>query len=86
MVTESAKQIFDEFNPAQDVVQCPNGKAKLRNLLDSYAMAATNLYGIITREDFVELFNTQNDDKTSPEEIFPPAFTAGDKKCILWFL
>ena len=70
MGSESAQEIFEKYNPAQDAVRCPNGKAKLRDLLDSYAKAAVNLYGIISRKSFVELFNKQNAEQTTEEEIY----------------
>lgn len=40
------------------------------DLLDAYAVAATNLYGVISQDDFVELFNSQNDRKTDIDEMF----------------
>ena len=40
------------------------------DLLNNYARAATSLYGIIPEEDFVELFNSQNEMKTTFDEIF----------------
>ena len=38
------------------------------DLLDRYARAAANLYGVIPLEEFVEIFNSQNTQETSPEE------------------
>lgn len=38
--------------------------------LHLYAEAAANLYGVISQDDFVALFNSQNEDKTSKEELF----------------
>ena len=35
-----------------------------------YARAAVNLYGIISREDFIDIFNKQNIDQTTDEEIY----------------
>lgn len=47
------------------------GKVKDRaDLIHNYAQAAVNLYGIITQDEFVEIFNLQNDEKTDIEEIF----------------
>lgn len=40
-------------------------------LLRDYAEAAANLYGVISQDDFVDLFNRQNAKKTSIDEIFP---------------
>jgi len=70
MIKEKAKKIFEQYNRTSDVVRCPNGRASVRKQLDSYARAAVNLYGIISRDDFVENFNKQNIDQTSSEEIY----------------
>ena len=40
------------------------------DLMFKYAAAAVNLYGIIRQDDFVDLFNRQNAQKTSIDEIF----------------
>ncbi len=42
-----------------------------RDLLNSYAVAAVSLYGAISQDDFVALFNSQNDRQTSIDEMFP---------------
>ena len=39
------------------------------NLLNQYALAATSLYGVITIDDFVELFNSQNERKTDVDDV-----------------
>ncbi|HAZ37545.1 MAG TPA: hypothetical protein DEF85_03715 [Clostridiaceae bacterium] len=70
MTEEKAKKIFEQYNRTSDVVRCPYGRATIRKLLDSYARAAVNLYGIISRDDFVKIFNKQNVDQTSSEEIY----------------
>ncbi|KPU44462.1 hypothetical protein OXPF_19560 [Oxobacter pfennigii] len=70
MTEEKAKKIFEQYNCKSDVVRCPNGKAMIRKLLDSYARAAVNLYGIISRHDFVDIFNKQNAEETNEEEIY----------------
>lgn len=41
------------------------------DLLHNYAMAAIHLYGAITQDEFVDIFNQQNSRKTSVEELFP---------------
>ncbi len=66
----NAKRIFDRYNRQADVVRCPYGRAASRKLLDSYASAAVNLYGAISREDFVDIYNKQNIDQTTAEEIY----------------
>ena len=70
MTEEKAKKIFELYNRKSDVVRCPNGRAIIRKSLDFYAKAAVNLYGIISRDDFVDIFNEQNVDKTTTEEIY----------------
>ena len=70
MSKENKKNIFKQYNRTSDIVRCPNGRAATRKLLDSYARAALNLYGIISCKDFVDIFNKQNIDQTSDEEIY----------------
>ena len=70
MTEEKAKKIFEQYNRTSDVVRCPNGRAIVRKLLDFYARAAVNLYGIISRDDFVDIFNKQNVDQASGDEIY----------------
>jgi hypothetical protein len=40
------------------------------DLLHSYAMASAHLYGVISQDDFVDLFNSQNERKTNIDEVF----------------
>lgn len=63
-------KIFEKYNPKSDVVRCPYGRSSVRKLLDSYTMAAVNLYGIIRREDVVSIYNRQNIDQTTVEELY----------------
>ena len=63
-------KIFELYNPKKDVVRCPNGRAIVRKSLDSYARAAVNLYGIISRKDFVDIFNEQNVEQTTYDEVY----------------
>lgn len=70
MNVEKSKEIFEQYNSKADVVRCPNGRAFIRKLIDSYAKAAVNLYGIISRDEFVDLFNRQNGDQTNSKEIY----------------
>ncbi|GHV89148.1 hypothetical protein AGMMS50267_15080 [Spirochaetia bacterium] len=70
MTKAQAKTIFEKYNPADAVVRCPKGRAKLRKSLDLYAKAAVNLYGIITRAEFTTIFNAQNDEQTDCDEVF----------------
>lgn len=70
MNNEKAREIFEKYNPASDVIRCPYGRAAVRKLMDSYARATVNLYGIIGRDAFVEIFNAQNTEKTTEGEIY----------------
>ena len=70
MTEKQAKQIFEKYNPESAVSRCPNGRAPVRKMLDIYARAAVNLYGIIPIKDFVELFNSQNIEQTNADEVF----------------
>lgn len=69
MTDKQAKKIFDQYNSQNDVVRCPNGRAKMRKPLNAYAEAAVNLYGIIRRSELAEIFNGQNIDQTTADEI-----------------
>lgn len=40
------------------------------DLLNNYAIAAVSLYGVISQDDFVALFNSQNERQTSIDEMF----------------
>lgn len=44
-------------------------KKSYYDLLNHYAKAATHLYGVITQADLVLLFNSQNEQQTSAEEL-----------------
>jgi hypothetical protein len=70
MTLEKAIKIFEKYNPASDVIRCPNGRANVRKQLDLYAQAAMNLYGVIRRDEIVDIFNEQNVDQTSADEIY----------------
>jgi hypothetical protein len=70
MTENKAKGLFEKYNPASDVIRCPNGRAKMRKPLDLYAKAAVNLYGIIRRDEFVEIFNAQNEEQTTVGEVY----------------
>ena len=70
MHEEIAEKTFAKYNPKSDVVRCPNGRAPVRKVLDSYAEAAVNLYGAIHCDDFMGIFNGQNTEKTTVEEIY----------------
>ncbi|MDR0587129.1 MAG: SEC-C domain-containing protein [Treponema sp.] len=70
MTEAQAKKIFEKYNPADGVARCPKGRAKMRKPLDLYAKAAVNLYGIITLSELAEIFNAQNDERTTAGEIY----------------
>ncbi|NLH55215.1 MAG: hypothetical protein GX482_06905 [Acholeplasmataceae bacterium] len=68
-MTAKARRIFEKYNPPAGVARAPRGRARLRKPLDNYAKAATNLYGIIKLDEFVEIFNCQIGEDTNPEEV-----------------
>lgn len=70
MSKEKHKKIFEQYNPASEVVRCPRGRAPVRKELDFYARAAVNLYGVISRKEFVDIFNRQNSEQTTEEELY----------------
>lgn len=70
MTNEDARKNFELYNRSSDVVRCPYGRASVRKQLDDYAKAAVNLYGIIKIEDLVDIFNKENTDQTTKEEIY----------------
>ena len=70
MAESKAQKKFEKFNPVEAVTRCPNGRAPVRKLLDTYAKAAVNLYGVISKREFAEIFNSQNAEQTTPDEVF----------------
>ncbi len=46
-----------------------------RDLLNNYAIAAVSLYGVISQDDFIALFNSQNKRQTSIDEMFSVLLT-----------
>jgi hypothetical protein len=69
MTKNKAQKMFEKYNPVDAITRCPNGRSPVRLLLDHYAKAAMNLYGVISKREFVTIFNRQNTEKTTPEEI-----------------
>jgi len=69
MTNKQVKQIFEKYNPENAVKRCPSGRAQIRKQLDTYAKAATNLYGIISINDFADIFNDQNQELVNAEDI-----------------
>jgi len=70
MTEKQAKRIFKKFNNASDVIRCPNGKANTKKLLHSYARAAVNLYGIISCNELLDIFNEQNNEHIEYKDIY----------------
>lgn len=56
------------------------------DLLDRYALAATNLYGVISQDDFLALFNQQNEEEVGIDEMFAALirFIAVDAPYCFW--
>ena len=70
MNKNQARKIFEKYNPSDDVVHFPSGRATMCDPLDTYAKAAVNLYGIIRLDEFVEIFNAHNEEKTTTDEVY----------------
>lgn len=70
MEDQMNQKIFNAYNPAEAVVRCPRGKAELRSRLDRFSKAAVDLYGVISREELVEIWNREQTDQTDPEELY----------------
>lgn len=70
MTERQTQKIFDKYNPTSAVTRCPNGRASVRKLLDTYTRAAVNLYGVISKAELVEIFNIQNSEQTNADEVF----------------
>ncbi|MCL2288397.1 MAG: SEC-C metal-binding domain-containing protein [Candidatus Bathyarchaeota archaeon] len=70
MNEKQLKEMFDKYNPVGDVVRCPSGRTKMREQLDLYAKAAGHLYGIISKDEFVKIFNSQNEEQTTVAEVY----------------
>jgi len=72
MTEKQARNAFTKYNPADKISRCPNGYAGIRKLLDKYARAAMNLYGIISKKELAGIFNSQNSDliDISGDEVF----------------
>jgi hypothetical protein len=70
MTEKQALETFEKNNPAQAVTRCPYGRAPLRELLDTYAKAAVNLYGVIPVTEFVLIFNNLSGERTTSDEVF----------------
>ncbi|MCK5848977.1 MAG: SEC-C domain-containing protein [Caldisericia bacterium] len=69
MTESKAQKMFEKYNPVDAVTRCPNGRSPVRKLLDLYAKATVNLYGVISKREFVTIFNSQNAEQTTPDEV-----------------
>lgn len=56
------------------------------DLIHTYAMAASNLYGVIPQGDLIRIFNTQNGKKITEEELFSVLIRHISLECgyVLW--
>lgn len=70
MEAEKSNRLFEKYNPTSDITRCPYGKGPWRTLLDTYARAAMNLYGVIDRDELADIINSQNETQTTGEEIY----------------
>jgi len=70
-MNKQAQDIFERYNPVDKVTPCPENKNELVSELRFYAQKMVNLYGLININEFVDIFNSLNDEKVVVEEIFP---------------
>lgn len=56
------------------------------DLIHAYAMAAVNLYGVISQEDLIRIFNSQNGKSLTGDEMFPALIRHIALECgyVLW--
>gem|GEM_PF-7117913 len=54
--------IYNRYNNPALVDRCPNGYGPVRKLLNEYAIAAVNLYGVIPASELADIVNSQNPD------------------------
>lgn len=66
---EQYPQYEDNF-PIFNTSILTKNEQKRADLLNDYANAAVNLYGVISFDEFIELFNRQNEKKTDADEMF----------------
>lgn len=65
VIPEEVRQAFEQLEPAKFFADM-----KFRFNLIDVAIAAINLYGVISQPDLIELFNRQSDRKTTIDEMF----------------
>lgn len=65
VVPNEVKKIYNELIKTDFLVN-----RKFYSLINNYAIACVSLYGFISIDDFVELFNSQNSKKTTINDIF----------------
>lgn len=70
MINENQYDVFNKYNSKEDIVRCPRGRAPVRKKVDSYAKAAVGLYGIISLNEFIDIFNKNNKEQTNREEVY----------------
>lgn len=64
---------YDKYNLPSDAVRCPYGRAAVREALDQYAIAAVELYGLISLRDLVNIYNNfcdKDKDRTDVDELY----------------
>ena len=65
IVPEEVRAVYREL-----IAEGFRAQKERADLIHAYAMAAVNLYGVISQEDLIRLFNTQNGKKITEEELF----------------
>lgn len=65
VMPREVREVYDDLKKGGIVA-----RKERSDLLSNYAMAAVELYGVISQDDFVALFNSQNADPTDIDEVF----------------
>jgi|GEM_PF-5934115 len=81
VVPEEVKSLYKEI-----IDEDFESEKALSNNLNKYAIAVTSIYGLITKDDFIELFNDQNNHKIEIEDLdrILSRFIMTDSEYLLW--
>ena len=71
----------DKFIVSDEIKEVYRRLKERSILIYDYIKATTHLYGVISQDDFVKLFNSQNERKTSIAEIIPILL---EYECAFW--
>lgn len=63
------KNVFEKYNNKLKNVECEEDMLKIRDLLNKYAISFVNLSGVISVKEMVDIFNGQNPDQVTVNQI-----------------